>query len=142
MMAPFAPFLSETMYQYLKQLTGSPADSIHYLMLPQANLDLIHVDIERAVSRMQSVIELGRVVRDRKTIPVKYPLPEVIVVHREAQYLEDIISLQDYVLSELNVRKISTTTDKAKFGITLRAEPDHKILGARLKQDFKAVTQG
>uniref|UniRef100_A0A6P7F3I2 Isoleucine--tRNA ligase, cytoplasmic n=1 Tax=Diabrotica virgifera virgifera TaxID=50390 RepID=A0A6P7F3I2_DIAVI len=142
MMAPFSPFLTETMYQYLKQLLDTKADSIHYLMLPQPNQTLIHVDIERAVARMQSVIELGRVIRDRKTIPIKYPLPEIIVVHRDQQYLDDIIQLQGYILSELNVRKISTTTDKSKFGITLRAEPDHKVLGARLKQEFKAVTQG
>ena len=32
---------------------------------------LIDVEIERAVSRMQSVIELGRVIRDRKTLPSK-----------------------------------------------------------------------
>lgn len=141
-MSPFAPFLSETMYQYLKQLTLSTEDSIHYLMLPKPLQHLIDLNIERAVSRMQSVIELGRVVRDRKTIPVKYPLPELIIVHQDAQYLNDIITLQNYIILELNVRKISTTTDKAKFGITLRAEPDFKILGARLKQDFKAVVQG
>lgn len=142
MMAPFSPFLSETMYQYIKQLLSTKADSVHYLMLPQANHELINLNIERAISHMQSVIELGRVIRDRKTIPIKYPLPEIIVVHRDQQYLDDIILLQDYILSELNVRKISTTNDKSKFGITLRAEPDHKILGLRLKQEFKAVTQG
>lgn len=142
MMAPFAPFLSEYMYQYLKNLTITDnADSVHYLMLPQSNKKLINVDIERAVSRMQSVIELGRVLRDRKTIPIKYPLREVIVVHRNQQYIDDVISLKEYILSEMNVREVNTTTDKSKFGITLRAEPDHKILGARLKQDFKAVTQ-
>ena len=32
---------------------------------------LIEVDIERAVSCMQSVIELGRLVRDRNTLPLK-----------------------------------------------------------------------
>ncbi len=32
---------------------------------------LIDKRIESAVSRMQSVIELGRVIRDRKTLPVK-----------------------------------------------------------------------
>ncbi|KAJ8966624.1 hypothetical protein NQ314_003418 [Rhamnusium bicolor] len=142
MMAPFAPFLSEVMYQYLKILTRSNTESIHYLMLPEPNQNLIDTHIERAVARMQSVIELGRVVRDRRTIPIKYPLPEVIIVHQDPQYIEDILSLQTYILSELNVRQISTTTDKSKFGITLRAEPDHKVLGARLKQDFKSITQG
>jgi isoleucyl-tRNA synthetase len=32
---------------------------------------------------MQSVIELGRVVRDRKTMPVKYPLPELVIIHKD-----------------------------------------------------------
>ncbi|XP_066248278.1 isoleucine--tRNA ligase, cytoplasmic [Euwallacea similis] len=142
MMAPFAPFISETMYQYMKALSKDSQDSIHYLMFPTPNAALIDLNIERAVARMQGVIELGRVVRDRKTIPIKYPLPEIIVVHQDNQYIEDVVSLKEYILTELNVRKISTTTDKSKFGITLRAEPDHKVLGLRLKQEFKAVTQG
>ncbi|XP_057670811.1 isoleucine--tRNA ligase, cytoplasmic [Diorhabda carinulata] len=142
MMAPFSPFLSETMYQYMKKLLDTQTDSIHYLMLPTPKESLIDLNIERAVAHMQTVIELGRVIRDRKTIPIKYPLPEIIIVHRNRQYLDDIILLKDYIQSELNVKKISTTNDKTKFGITLRAEPDHKILGSRLKQDFKAVTSG
>ena len=33
--------------------------------------NLIHKEIERRVALMQTVIELGRVVRDRKTLPLK-----------------------------------------------------------------------
>jgi hypothetical protein len=32
---------------------------------------LIDIKIENAVSRMQMVIELGRVLRDRRTLPIK-----------------------------------------------------------------------
>lgn len=141
-MAPFVPFVAENMYLTLKTMTESAEKSIHFLMLPTPNQSLIDVDIERAVSRMQSVIELGRVVRDRKTIPQKYPLPEIIIIHQDPNYIDDILRLKHYVLSELNVRKITTTTDRKTFGITLRAEPDFKALGARLKKELKAVTQG
>lgn len=140
LMAPFAPFLAEHMYQYLKTLTDTEADSVHYLMLPEVVESLIDTKIERAVSRMQSVIELGRILRDRKTIPIKYPVPEIVVVHQDKEYVDDIKLLELYVLSELNVRALTLTTDKSRFGITLRAEPDFKVLGLRLKQDLKAVT--
>ena len=43
---------------------------------------------------MQSVIELGRVLRDRKTMPVKYPLPELIVIHTDQECLDDVKSLE------------------------------------------------
>ncbi|EFX63983.1 hypothetical protein DAPPUDRAFT_118644, partial [Daphnia pulex] len=42
------------------------------------------------------------------------------------------------ILEELNVRALKLTTDKDSFGVSLRAEPDHRI-GARLKGQFKAV---
>ncbi|CAH0587986.1 unnamed protein product [Chrysodeixis includens] len=141
-MAPFTPFLTELMYKTLRQLlSGDSLESVHFNMITDPRLDLVNTDIERAVQRMQSVIELGRVVRDRKTVPIKYPLPEMVVIHRDPVYLEDVKSLEKYVLEELNIKKVHLTSDKAKYGITLRAEPDHKVLGTRLKGDFKAITQ-
>lgn len=43
------------------------------------------------------------------------------------------------LLQELNVRKVTVSTDKNKYGIRLRAEPDHMVLGKRLKGAFKSV---
>ena len=43
------------------------------------------------------------------------------------------------VLQELNVRQLTLSTDKDKYGISLRAEPDHMVLGKRLKGAFKSV---
>ncbi|XP_032116416.1 isoleucine--tRNA ligase, cytoplasmic-like isoform X6 [Sapajus apella] len=123
LMAPYMPFLTELTYQNLKVLIDpiSVQDkdtlSIHYLMLPRVRFlplplreELIDKKTESAISRMQSVIELGRVIRDHKTIPIK----------------------------ELNVRKVTLSTDKNKYGIRLRAEPDNVVLEKRLKGAFKA----
>lgn len=141
-MAPFTPFLTEFMYKTLRQLlTGTTLESVHFNMIPDPKMDLIDTDIERAVQRMQTVIELGRVLRDRKTIPIKYPLPEMTVIHQDTTYLDDVKALEKYVLEEMNIKKLNLTNDKEKYGIKLRAEPDHKSLGARLKGHFKAVTQ-
>merc|ERR1719334_2156149 len=142
-MAPFTPFLTEKMYQQLKkkvpQLQGPDSASVHFLMLPVARKELIDDGIERAVARMQSVIDLGRVLRDRKTMPIKYPLPEVVVIHKDQQCLDDIRSLEKYILEELNIKAVTLSSDKASYGVTLRAEPDHKTLGLRLKGAFKPV---
>uniref|UniRef100_A0A673JQX1 isoleucine--tRNA ligase n=1 Tax=Sinocyclocheilus rhinocerous TaxID=307959 RepID=A0A673JQX1_9TELE len=140
LMAPFTPFITELMYQNLRHLID-PASveekdtgSIHYLMLPHVRESLIDKRIESAVSRMQSVIELGRVIRDRRTLPVK------VRAHHHEAAVKDIQSLQKYILEELNVRQLTLSTDKDKYGIRLRAEPDHIVLGKRLKGAFKSVT--
>lgn len=38
------------------------------------------------------------------------------------------------------MRQLTLSTDKDKYGIRLRAEPDHMVLGKRLKGAFKSVT--
>ncbi|XP_066285525.1 isoleucine--tRNA ligase, cytoplasmic-like isoform X2 [Branchiostoma lanceolatum] len=144
-MAPFIPFLTEQMYQNLRHLLDPSltkkhnVDSVHYLMLPKPREKLIDQQIERSVSRMQSVIEVSRVIRDRKTIPVKYPLKELVVIQQDQQCLDDVQSLESYILEELNVRTLTTSSDKQKYCVKLVAEPDHRVLGARLKQAYKSV---
>uniref|UniRef100_A0A672SDS4 isoleucine--tRNA ligase n=2 Tax=Sinocyclocheilus grahami TaxID=75366 RepID=A0A672SDS4_SINGR len=141
LMAPFTPFITELMYQNLCHLID-PASveekdtaSIHYLMLPHVRESLIDKRIESAVSQMQSVIELGRVIRDRKTLPVKVRehLPAFTTTRSTHKYIHEGDS-------ELNVRQLTLSTDKDKYGIRLRAEPDHMVLGKRLKGAFKSVT--
>lgn len=128
------------MYQQLIKLNRQPNDeSVHYQMMPHSHRPFIRSDVEQAVLRMQSVVELGRVLRDRKTMAIKYPVPEVIVIHKNEEYLKDIQSLEDFVLGELNVRKLTLCADKEKYGVKLRADPDFKKLGLRLKTVFKAV---
>ncbi|XP_077985706.1 isoleucine--tRNA ligase, cytoplasmic-like isoform X2 [Glandiceps talaboti] len=147
MMAPFTPFLTELMYQNMRHLIDSAANkgqdvnSVHYLMIPQARNELIDQTIEDAVARMQTVIELGRVIRDRNTMPLKYPLHEVVIIHQDSGCLQDVMSLEKYILEELNVRKLTTSKDKDKYGVHLRAEPDFMVLGKRLKADIKVVAK-
>lgn len=80
--APFTPFVVETMYQNLKTcLPQSSEDtrSIHFLPFPEVKKEYFNADIERAVSRMQTVIELGRNIRDQKTLPIK--VRSVVALH-------------------------------------------------------------
>lgn len=55
-------------------------------------------------------------------MPNKYPLPEVVV---KDECRADHKSLEHTSSEELNVRGL-TLGDKASYGVTLRAEPDHK----------------
>jgi len=144
MMAPFIPFLTEHMYQNLKHLEAADekkqyTDSIHYLMLPNPRASLIDEKIESAVSSMQSVIELGRVIRDRNTMPMKYPLKEVVVIHKDESCLNKVLSLEKYIKEELNVRSVTVSRDKQRYGVRLAADADFRTLGTRLKGDVKKV---
>ena len=69
----------------------------------------------------------------------QYPLKEVVVVNEDKDVLRDVDSLRDYILDELNVRNLTVTSDKEAYSIAMKARPDIKALGIRLKKDSKAV---
>ena len=75
-LAPFTPFLSDNIYLRLcsyipKEFLPEDCRSVHFLSFPEVRSELFDEDVERQVSRMQKVIELNRVARDRKAIGLK-----------------------------------------------------------------------
>lgn len=109
------------------------------MLFPEPRKEWLNPDIERAVSRMQAVIELGRVARERRTKPFKTPLSEIIVYQQDKQYVDDLKSLESYIISEMNVKQITYKMETASQIIKLRAVPDQKRLGTRLRKDMGAV---
>lgn len=146
-MAPFTPYLVENMYQNLKGFAPKNPNivddrSIHFLEFPIVREEYFDPEIERAVARMQSVIELGRTVRERKNISLKTPLKELVIIHSDPQYQADVKALESYITEELNVRQIIITDNEEKYGVKYKAEADWKVLGQKLKKDAMKVKKG
>lgn len=140
-MAPFAPFLAETIFQDLRKF--SPVElpvSVHLCTYPEAESALIKPLLEQAVSRMQHVILLGRQKRNQEKIKTKYPLPGLTVIHKDKALLQEIARLENYIQAELNVKAVSYSTDEAEF-INLYAKPNSPVLGKRLGKEFNRYRQ-
>ena len=56
----------------------------------------------------------------------------MVVINRDAQFLEDIKTLESYILSESNIITLTTSQDKRKYGVQLKAEPDFRLLGMNI----------
>ena len=146
-MAPFAPLLAEGVYQRLRprllpHLAALHADcrSVHFLALPRVDAALRDAPIERAMAALQAVVEQVRALRKLRDLPLKTPLRAVTVVcAADEQFLLDLQGLQGYLLEEANVRTLCVDRDEAAHGVTLRAAPNFRLLGQRLKHDLVPV---
>lgn len=143
-LAPFTPFIADNIYQRLlphipKPLQAEDPRSVHFLPFPEVREELFDPEVERRVGRMQTVIELARISRERRTIGLKTPLKTLIVIHRDQQYLDDVSSLQSYITDELNVRDLVLSSDEQKYGVTYSAQADWPTLGKKLKKDVQKV---
>ncbi|KAJ3333183.1 isoleucine--tRNA ligase [Blyttiomyces sp. JEL0837] len=146
LMAPFTPFMAETMYQNLRLCipedpSAGDTRSVHFLMFPEVKTQYFNDDVERSVGRMQKVIELGRYIREKNTLPLKTPLRELIVINPDPVYRADIVNLESYIKDELNVKTVTATADEKAFGVRYELKPDHKVLGQRLGKDKNKVVK-
>jgi len=143
-LAPFTPFITDNIYQRLlphipKSLQGEDARSVHFLPFPEVREELFNEGVERQVDRMQRVIELGRVSRERRAIGLKQPLKTLIVIHPDDSYLADIRSLEDYIVEELNIHSLILSSDEEKYQVQYSVTADWPSLGKKLKKDAQKV---
>ncbi|KAH0431703.1 isoleucyl-trna synthetase [Colletotrichum camelliae] len=143
-LAPFTPFITDTIYQKLRPYIPKEADaedprSIHFLPFPDVRLELFDEEVERRVGRMQRVIDLVRVSRERRAIGLKMPLKTLVVIHRDPQYLKDLESLSSYIKEEMNVRDLVLSSDEAKYNVQYSVTADWPVLGKKLKKDMARV---
>ena len=143
-LAPFTPFITDTIYQKLrphipKDLHGKDPRSVHFLTFPTVREELFNDEIERRVGRMQRVIELARVSRERRTVGLKTALKTLVVIHPDIQYLDDVRSLEGYITEELNIRDLVLSSDEAKYNVQYSVTADWPVLGKKLKKDVQKV---
>ncbi len=138
LMAPFAPFLSEHVYQQLNAYSedqDAPI-SVHLCDYPQPNAALKLPELEQSVQRLQHLVVMGRQKRNELKIKLKTPLSRATVLHRDTAELKDVERLADYIKSELNIKTLDFSTEEAQF-IDLYAKANFPVLGKRLGKQMK-----
>ena len=112
-MAPFAPFITEHLYQELKAFCAVDylAESIHFVVTQHHTRFKIDQTLEQGVALMVAVILLGRQKRNDSKIKIKIPLKSLCIVHRDAAVLEAIKPLESYLRAELNVKAYYSTDE-------------------------------
>ncbi len=143
-LAPFIPFLTDTVFQRIRRhIPESNAEkdmrSVHFLRFPTVRNDLFDEVVERRVRNMQIVINLGRLARERRTLPLKTPLKTLTCLHSDRQFLEDVQSLEKYIVEELNIIDLVITDDEEEYGVHYSALPDAKNLGIKFKKNAAPI---
>jgi isoleucyl-tRNA synthetase len=159
-MAPFTPFITEYFYQHLRKMQPSYADaangggsslpvmagksdSVHFLPLPSYNSSLLNEEAVEAMETLQSIVELGRNIREKRLINMKTPVKNISVVLRNpSEAVVEAITgpLKEYILSELNAWGLIVVAKEDEHNwVTLALTPDFKVLGRKLGKKMKAV---
>ncbi len=124
LLAPFAPFLAEELYQNLVVSASAEApDSVHLADFPVADEAKIDKKLTADTRLVMKVASLGRAARSQAGIKVRQPLAKVIVKVGSKREREALERLTAQVLEELNVKGLEfvdqvTKLEKAGYVVT------------------------
>lgn len=140
LIAPFCPFLSERMYRNLTAETSNQAMSIHLSNFPKAAASKQNKALEEKMSSPRRVVQLGRALRELKSLKVRQPLSKIIVVTHESAVRNDVTDFSDIIKSELNVKTIEFVTDSGSL-VRHKVKPNFKALGPKFGKNVNRVAE-
>ncbi len=138
LMAPFAPFMSETTYRNLAQVLPGAKESVHLESFPEADLSLLRPELEEAVMAMDALVTLGRNHREKIGVKAKIPLRTMKIIHRNPRVLETLKKFEPYFVDELNFQSVAYDPAEDNY-VAVSAKANFPVLGKRLGPKMKAV---
>ena len=136
MLAPFTPFIAETLWQNLAAGRGGRPASVHLADYPSADEAAIDDELDDAMQTARAIVGLGRTVRTETKTRVRQPLAEA-VVHLPGSH-GGLETLLEVVADELNVRRVVFAESTGSFG-RWHAKPSFRSLGPILGPRVKEV---
>ncbi len=125
LMAPFTPFITESIYQNLT----NKEDSIHLQDYPVCDESLINEDISKKMDYVRKAVEVGLSERAKAGIKVRQPLQK-LVLKSKTESLED--ELIDLIKDEVNVKEITLEVGENEIPeaeLDIEISPELKIEG-------------
>ncbi|SCY89349.1 isoleucine--tRNA ligase [Alkaliphilus peptidifermentans] len=130
LVAPFAPFLSDEMYQ---KLTNEV--SVHLADYPEINKELIDKNVEERMDLVRSLVGLGRAARAQAKIKVRQPLQKILVDGKYSGLISDLVPL---IEEELNVKEVIFENELKNY-MDFNLKPNFRTAGAILGSKIKLL---
>jgi isoleucyl-tRNA synthetase len=139
LMAPFMPFLSESVYQNLVRSRDRNAPlSVHMAKWPECDEAKQDEKLVYEFDVVQRIVGLGRAARNQTKLRVRQPLDRLLVRVPDEQAADAIARHDDQILEELNVKALELVARDAEL-VRYRVKPNLPRIGKRYGKLIPAI---
>ncbi|MGN0195716.1 MAG: isoleucine--tRNA ligase [Candidatus Cryptobacteroides sp.] len=133
--APIAPFYMDRLY---RDLVPDGEESVHYVLMPEADPSVIDTDLEERMELAQKASSMVLALRRKVNIKVRQPLSKVMIPVVSEKVRIQLEKVKNLVLGEVNVKEMEFISDTAGI-ITMKIKPDFKVLGKIYGKRMKEI---
>ncbi|HEX2350138.1 MAG TPA: isoleucine--tRNA ligase [Ktedonobacterales bacterium] len=139
LLAPFTPFLAESLYQNLvRSVDATAPESVHLADWPWADAALVNPTLRDETALVMQLVNLGRAAREQAQMRVRQPLATLYVTTQTEAEAESLGRLADQVLEELNVKRLEVLPRDSDM-LTYTLKPRRSTLGPKYGKRFPAL---
>ena len=122
--APFVPFMADSVYQNLVVgLDKNAPESVHLCHWPEYNAEEVDTKLENEMDLAYRIVELGRSARNNANIKNRQPLSKMLIsVESLPEYYGNIIK------EELNIKEVELGAEMSEF-VNFDIKPNLPVLG-------------
>ncbi|HUQ65587.1 MAG TPA: isoleucine--tRNA ligase [Flavitalea sp.] len=140
LMAPIAPFFSDSIFQNLNAVTGKfNTQSVHHILFPEANEEAIDKSLEERMQLAQDISSLVLSLRKKVNIKVRQPLQRVLIPVISQSMKQQVITIEELIKTEVNVKEIVYLDNNENSFIKKKIRPNFVALGKKLGPKMKSV---
>ncbi len=160
LVAPFVPFVAETMWQNLacaglgaggwrlsvnaasspQAPFPSPQESVHLCDYPTGDSTVVDQALSERMNLVRIIASLGRNARNAATLKVRQPLAKVEVILADTKHQGWLEQHADVIKEELNVKALDFCDDPSLY-VEHEVVPNFKLLGPKLGKLLPKVKQ-
>ena len=139
LLAPFTPFLAESLYQNLvRSIDSKAAESVHLQPWQKEDSSLIDESLSTVTRLAMMISSLGRSARSKAQIRVRQPLSTILVKAASKKDEAAVVAARNQILDELNIKDlilIEDETDIQDLSISL----NETVLGPKYGSQIQNI---
>ncbi len=138
LVAPFAPYLADEIYQNLMQAAKNAKASVHLETYPETDSSLIDTSLEEHMGLVINLVSLGRAARNKVQIKVRQPLSAIMVSRKHQPVLAPVEGL---VKEELNIKQLEYIDNPDEY-VSYTVKPNFPVLGPKYGKQLQGIAAG
>ena len=120
--SPASPFITEKMYQNLKNEFSLKEESIHLLSWPKHDEKAINKELENEMDVISDVTQSILSLREKIQLGQRWPLQEAIVVTKDEKTIKAVEKLKSIIKKQTNIKELDVQQSLPDIKVTIKAD--------------------
>jgi len=131
LLAPVAPFITEAIYQNLKEEFNLKVDSIHLYKWPKYDESMIDTKLEEEFITAQVIIQAILALRDKIQVGLRWPLKEIVISSAKPEVKSAVERFSELIMNQTNVKDLNVVEKLS--GVKESVKPDFSKIAPEFK---------